>query len=362
MLMQKQKQGKTIKKGCGEMAKNKKAKSKTVEYSRYGYYFIAPFFIIFAIFQLWPLIYTIGLAFCENYTDTMFNVEVGPTFNGIENFKSVFVAKDGTLFGTFTFQSLWNTIIMWLMNFLPQILLALLLAVWFTDTRVKMKAQGAYKIMVFMPNIITAATISVLFYSLFNYPNGPVNQILVSSGIMEQPFRFFDNKWATRGLVSFINFWMWYGNTMIVLTAGVLGINPSLFEAARVDGASSGQIFKTITLPLLRPILLFTLVNSAIGGLQMYDIPKLLTTSGYGDPDYATRTITMYMRELAFTGAKQMGKASATSVVLFVVTLFFSLVLFYIMRDKDAIKEKKIIKAARKEREKKLLAAGKEEN
>ena len=81
----------------------------------------------------------------------------------------------------------------------------------------------------------------------------------------------------------------------------------------------------------------------------MYDIPKLLTTSGYGDPDYATRTITMYMRELAFTGARQMGKASATSVVLFVVTLFFSLILFYIMRDKDAIRERKQNKAIQKE-------------
>lgn len=331
------------------MAKPAKQKRKTVEYGRYGYYFIAPFFIVFAIFQLWPLIYTIGLAFCENYTDTMFNVEVGPVFNGIENFKTVFIGKDGTLFNTYTFQSLWNTIIMWLLNFIPQILLALVLAVWFTDTRVKMKAQGAYKIMTFMPNIITAATISVLFYSLFNDPNGPVNQLLVHLGILDQPFRFFKDKWATRGIISFINFWMWYGNTMVVLTAGVLGISPALFEAARVDGASSFQIFKKVTLPLLRPILLFTLVNSAIGGLQMYDIPKLLTTSGYGDPDYATRTITMYMRELAFTGARQMGKASATSVVLFVVTLFFSLILFYIMRDKDAIRERKQNKAIQKE-------------
>lgn len=190
----------------------------------------------------------------------------------------------------------------------------------------------------------------MLFYKLFDYPNGPINQLLVNSGIWEKPYQFLNTKWATRSIISFINFWMWYGNTMIVLTAGVLGISPSLFEAARVDGASSWQIFKSVTLPLLRPIMLFSLVNSAIGGLQMYDIPKLLTTSGFGDPDYTTRTMTMYIRELAFTGARQMGKASAVSLVLFVVTLFFSLVLFYIMRDKDAIREKKAIKAAQKVR------------
>lgn len=321
-------------------------KHKTVEYDRYGYLFIAPFFIVFGIFQLWPFIYTIGLAFCESYTDTMFNVEVGPYFNGLANFKTVIFSDAGKLFDTYTFDALWNTFVMWFAGFVPQILLALLLAAWFTDTRVKLRGQGAYKMLVFMPNIITAATISVLFYKLFDFPAGPVNQLLTGAGM--DSVRFFSNTFSCRGLIAFINFWMWYGNTMIILTAGILGINPSLFEAARVDGASSKHIFFNITLPLLKPIMLFTLVNSAIGGMQMYDIPKLLTASGYGDPDFTTRTITMYIRDLAFTGSKQLGKASAVSLVLFIVTLIMSLILFYIMRDKDEIAEQKAIKARKK--------------
>lgn len=325
-----------------------KTKRKTVEYGRYGVYFIIPFFAIFLIFSLWPLIYTIGLGFCENYTDSMFNTEIGPNFVGFENIKNALVSKDGVLFDTFTCESIATTIIMWLMGFIPQMLMALLLAVWFTDTKVKLKAQGAYKVMIFMPNIITAATVSVLFASLLGYPNGPVNQILTSMGWVTKPIEFLQDRWVTRGVIGFINFWMWYGNTMIVLTAGILGISPSLFEAARVDGATSGQIFRQVTLPLLRPIMLFSLVNSAIGGLQMFDIPKLLSASGLGDPDFATRTITMYIRSTAFTGGRNMGMASASSIVLFVVTLFFSLLLFYIMRDKDAIAEKKAEKAAKK--------------
>jgi len=325
----------------------KSKKRKTVEYGRYGVYFIIPFFLVFAIWQLWPLIYTMGLGFCENYTDSMFNTEVGPTFVGLKNIKDVLVSKEGVLFDTYTCEAIATTIIMWVMGFIPQLGLALLLAVWFTDTKVKLRGQGAYKMLVFMPNIITAATVSVLFASILGYPNGPVNQVLMNMGL-EEPILFLQTRWITRGVVGFINFWMWYGNTMIVLTAGILGISPSLFEAARVDGASSGQIFKQITLPLLRPIMLFSLVNSAIGGLQMFDIPKLLTASGYGDPDFATRTITMYIRQTAFTGGRNMGVASAASIVLFIVTLFFSLLLFYIMRDKDAIKEKKAIKAAQK--------------
>lgn len=330
------------------MQKTTKAKRRTVEYGRYGIYFIIPFFVIFLIFQLWPLIYTIGLGFCENYTDSMFNQEVGPTFNGLANLKEVLISKSGVWFQTDTCKSIGTTLIMWIMGFIPQIAFALLLAVWFTDTKVKLKAQGAYKVMIFMPNIITTATVTVLFYSLFNYPNGPINQILMQIGWIDTALDFLRTKWLTRGVISFINFWMWYGNTMIILTAGVLGISPSLFEAARVDGASGRQIFGKITLPLLRPIMLFSLVNSAIGGLQMFDIPKLFTNSGNGDPDFTTRTITMYMRQMAFTGARQMGKAAAASIVLFAVTLFFSLTLFYIMRDKDAIKEKKEIKAAKK--------------
>ena len=223
------------------MQKNKKR--KTVEYGRYGVYFIIPFFLVFAIWQLWPLVYTMGLGFCENYTDSMFNTEVGPTFVGLKNIKDVLISKDGVLFDTYTCEAIATTIIMWVMGFIPQLGLALLLAVWFTDTKVKLKAQGAYKMLVFMPNIITAATVSVLFASILGYPNGPVNQVLMNMGL-EEPILFLQTRWITRGVVGFINFWMWYGNTMIVLTAGILGISPSLFEAARVDGASS---YVTIT-------------------------------------------------------------------------------------------------------------------
>ncbi|SET10614.1 carbohydrate ABC transporter permease [[Clostridium] polysaccharolyticum] len=327
---------------------NKSNKRKTVEYGRYGYFFIAPFFIVYAAFQLWPLLYTIGLSFCELFTDPMWNQTVGPNFNGIANYKEVLFSDEGKFLDTYTINALWNTILMWFINFIPQIVLALILAAWFTDTKVKLKGQGAYKVMVFMPNIITAATISVLFYSLFNFPKGPVNISLQELGVLKEPFNFLNSKWAARLIIAFINFWMWYGNTMIVLIAGILGISPSLFEAARVDGANAMQIFFKITLPLLRPILLYTLVQSAVGGLQMYDIPKLLTQSGNGDPDYTTRTITMYIQSMSQTGSKQIGKAAASSMVLFAVTLIISLVMFYVMRDKDAIKEKKMIKEAQR--------------
>lgn len=315
---------------------------KKLSYARYGYYFVLPFLVAFTLFQLLPLIQTFWFSLCDYYTDTMTNTQVGPVFSGLANFKAILISRRGVWLDTSAVDSLVNTLIIWMMNFIPQILLALLLAVWFTDIRVRLRGQGAYKTLIFMPNIITAASIALLFNSLFSYPNGPVNQVMVSLGILPEAFAFIDQKWSVRILIAFINFWMWYGSTMIVLTAGIMGISPTLFEAASVDGASSRQIFHSVTLPLLKPILLYTLVTSLSGGMQMYDIPKLFTKYGNGDPNYCARTVTMYIRELAFTGSFQMGRASAVSVLLFAVTGVLAAIVFYMLRDRDAQPERKV--------------------
>lgn len=324
---------------------------KGVSYSRYGYYFIAPFFIAYLIFQAYPLANTIYLAF-QKYMITGTNKVVGPTFNGFKNFQNV-LTKGSTL------QAFENTAVMWIINFIPQILLALLLAKWFTDTRLKLRGQGAFKVMIYMPNIITAASISVLFYSLFAYPQGPVNSVLAQLGVIDKAIYsdagsaalvaipFLEKGWHTRLIIAFINFWMWYGNTMIVLIAGMLGINPSLFEAAEVDGASPNQTFTKITLPLLKPILLYTLITSLIGGMQMYDIPQMMQQQGSPAKDM-TMTVTMYIMELVYTGTKDYGRSAAVSVLLFLVTGALSLVLFYLMRDKVAAAERKAARQLRK--------------
>lgn len=306
---------------------------KTVEYRRYGYLFIAPFFIVYLLFQLWPLLYTFGLSTQDMYE--RFGQEVQNGFaggNGLGNFSEVLGIAEGSR--AYALEYLGNTAIMWLLNFIPQILLSLLLAVWLTDTKVKLKGSGTFKIMVYLPNIITAASISILFYSLFGQ-NGPVTKTLLDWGLIAKDKFFLESAWATRGVISFIQFWMWYGNTTLLLIAGVLGINPSLFEAADIDGCNGTQKFFKITLPMLKPILLYVLVTSAIGGLQMFDIPSLynVSQSGEGLPDGASTTVTMYIRNL--TSAGNMGKAAAVSVILFIITLVISLLFFYFMGDRE---------------------------
>ncbi|NLB91005.1 MAG: sugar ABC transporter permease [Clostridiales bacterium] len=325
------------------MIKNKKT-SKGVSYAKYGYLFILPFFLVYLFFQAYPLVNTIYLAF-QKYMITGTNKTIGPIFTGLGNFQNV-LTKGNTI------QVFKNTCVMWVINFIPQIFLALLLAKWFTDTRMKIRGQGIIKVMVYMPNIITAASISVLFYSLMAYPQGPLNSLLASLGIIDKgiylhpgsaatvAIPFLEKGWYTRIAVSFINFWMWYGHTMIVLIAGILGISPSLYEAAQVDGASSNQIFHKITLPLLKPILLFTLVTSLIGGMQMYDVPAMMLQQG-SPAKSMVQTVTMYIMDLVYTGTKDYGRGAGVSVLLFLVTAVLSLLLFYMMRDKDGIKRNK---------------------
>ena len=239
-----------------------------------------------------------------------------------------------------------NTLIIWGCNFVPQILLALLITAWFTDRRSTIKGQGFYKVMFYLPNIITQATVAMLFAQLFMYPKGVVNDILINLGIFDQAQDMLRNKTVARGVVIFIQTWMWYGYTAIVLISGVLGISPELFEAAEVDGANQWQTFFRVTLPSIKTILLFTLVTSLIGGLNMFDIPKLFKDGG---PDNATVTTSVYIYNQAFQGGYLYGKASAASMIMFFVIVFLSAILFYMLRDKDEVELRRLIRQQEKE-------------
>ena len=208
-----------------------------------------------------------------------------------------------------------NTLIMWIIGFVPQIVVSLLLAVWFTDTRLNLRCQPFFKTVIYMPNLIMASAFAMLFFTMFS-DNGPVNTTLISLGILSEPFRFLSSVAGTRGLVGLMNFLMWFGNTTILLMAAVMGIDLSLFEAAEIDGCTPWQTFWRITMPLIRPILVYVLITSLIGGLQMFDVPQVLT-NGKGNPDRCATTMIMYLNNHMFS--KNYGLAGAVSTVLFLI-------------------------------------------
>ena len=295
--------------------KTERKKRGTVDYGRWGYVFIAPFFVVYVVFSLIPLLTTFVYSLFEYYRVGL--MEIGPNFIGLENFRAIFSADDSLA------KYFLNTLIMWLMGFIPQMLISLMLAVWFTNTELHLKGQRFFKTVIYLPNLIMAATFAMLFFTLFS-PNGPVNGILKSfyekghtdsSGF--EPIRFFASTGWTRTLVAVMNFLMWYGNTTILLMAGVMGIDNSLFEAARIDGASPTQIFFKVTMPLLLPIFVYVFITSLIGGIQMFDVPQILS-NGAGSPNRTTMTIIMKLNN--HLQNKNYGPAGATSVLLFVVT------------------------------------------
>ena len=311
-------------------------KKKSFSYAKYGYMFIIPFVAAYLVFSLYPTIYTLILGF----TDAK---GVGKAWHFLQGdiFKNFKWVLGNEVFRT----SVKNTLKIWIINFIPQLLLALLLTAWFTSSHTKLKGQGFFKVVLYMPNIITAATVAVLFFAMFSYPKGPANDILLSLGIIDKPFAFTNSKLASQLIVAFIQFWQWYGYTMLILISGVLGISPDVFEAADLDGANAWQTFFHITLPNLKTILLYTLITSMIGGLNIYDIPKLFND---GNPANSTMTTNVFIYKQAFSGSYMYARAAAASVIMFIIIAILSVLVFMMFQDSDKKMERAAKRAAKK--------------
>ncbi len=299
---------------------NEVKKHKSISYAKWGYIFIAPFFIVYIVFQLIPLLSTFYYSFFESYrvgTQT-----VGPNFVGFENYASLFAPdRSGTIL---IFKYLGNTMIMWILGAVPQLLFSLVLAVIYTSSRLKIKGQRFFKTVMYMPNLIMAAAFAMLFFQLFGNI-GPINQIISSNG--GETVQFFNQVWTARGIIAFINFLMWFGNTTILLMAGIMGIDQSLFEAAEIDGATSWQVFWKITMPLLAPIMVYVIITSLIGGLQMYDVPQIIGYST-GAPGGSTMTLIMYLNNYLNGPSRNLGMSGALSVMIFIITGVLSVIVY----------------------------------
>ena len=312
--------------------------NKSFSYAKYGYLFSIPFVVVYAIFSLYPTLNTAILGFTDSKGMTgLTQWNFLPKEKIFNNFVQLF--KNPMFMMSFK-----NTLILWVVNFIPQICLALLLTAWFTSRRNELRAQGLFKVIFYMPNIITAASIAILYNKLFAYPIGPVNSLLQSLHLVDEPINFINKVGPTRGIISFIQFWMWYGYTMIILISGVLGINPDLYEAAELDGASNSQMFWKITIPNLKTILLYTMITSMIGGLNMYDIPQLFNK---GNPANSTLTTNMYIYNQAFSGSYMYARAAAASMVMFLIIAIASVLVFLAFNDDKGKAKREAKRAAR---------------
>ena len=299
---------------------------KSISYAKWGYFFIAPFFIAYAIFQLWPLITTVYYSFFEKYMSGL--NQIGPNFVGFQNYLDFFNADKGIPVTTLVL----NTVVMWLMGFVPQIIVSLLFAYWFTNKRLDLQCTSIFKSIIYMPNLIMASAFSLLIFALFsNTETAPINSMLISLGITTEKTDFFATTLSSRRIIAFMNFIMWFGNTTILLMAAMLGVDESLVEAADIDGCTPSQIFWKITIPIIRPIRVYVFITSRVGGLQMFDVPQGITR-GVGGPNNTTKTLIMFLNDNLYS--RNYGAAGAISVILFIVCAIFSMVVYNFFTDK----------------------------
>jgi len=291
----------------------KGTKRRSISYAKWGYIFIAPFFIAFAIFQLIPLASTIYYSFFEYYRSGL--KVIGPNFTGLSNYVKLLSLDLPKYLG--------NTMLLWILGFVPQITISLLLAVWFTDNRLRIRCQPFFKTVIYMPNLIMASAFAMLFFALFS-DNGPVNAALISAGILNEPFRFLSSVAGTRGLIALMNFLMWFGNTTILLMAAVMGIDLSLFEAAEIDGAGEVTKFFKIAIPLISPTLFYLFCTGFIGNLQAYVDSQVFANGHPG-----AQTIVYFIWNYGISRSRY-GIASAASVVLTISIMIITLLQFKI--------------------------------
>jgi cellobiose transport system permease protein len=317
---------------------------------------MAPFFIAFFLFTLTPLIKTFIYSFQDYYYSSIDFKMDGPDWCGWNNYQTFFTKSNDWPIYLFNVKIgiwhmpdflfyLFNTLIIFVLGFVPQIIVSLALSIWFTDARLKIRGTRFFKTVMYMPNLVMAAAFGMLFQLLFS-SGGPVNQILNWLGIISGEFSFRSNEFWTRFIIALINFLMWFGNTTLLLMSGVMGIDDSIFESALLDGSNAHHTFWHITFPLLKPIFIYVFMTSLIGGIQLFDTAYMFT-SGSGNPNLTSYTIMQYL----FTEihiAKDYGYSGTISVFMFFVTALLSLIVYYTTRGtKNAEKEAKRARAKR---------------
>ncbi len=272
------------------------------------YLFISPYFLIYLAFSLFPIIYTFYISL------TSWNGFTSPVFIGLKNY-FVLVA-DRRFYG-----ALGNTLILMLMIIPVQIGLGMLVAVLLSSK--VMPAKGTYRLLNFLPFLTTPVALGIIFGIMFDWQFGVVNQVLSGLGLVKENVNWLGKPWPARLMVSLITIWKYYGYTAGLFMAGITNINPSLYEAAEMDGVNAVQKFAHITVPLLRPTIIFVVLTTMIGCFQIFDEPLMIfstagSSSMVGGPDNAVLTGVWMIYDTAFGNILRFGYGAAIAYGLFV--------------------------------------------
>lgn len=302
------------------MSKNRRASLR--KKNKWPYIFCAPFLLAYFMFSLYPMLYSLQLSFFD------WNGISEKVFVGIQNYVNLFT-KDPLFF-----KSLKNTVILMAFSTPITVILGLTVAYLLFDIS---RGRRLYQTVNFFPYITTPVAIGFIFSYLFDWQSGYVNKILTSVGILDEPFFWLGSEIASKVIIVIMVVWRWLGYYMTIYLAAMTSMPMEVYEAAAVDGASSFKIFTKVTIPMLNGTTRFLVITSMIGGLQMFEEPKLLF-SGWaalgngatGGPGYTALTVVWKFYNDAFNMDTRLGYGSAIAYTLFVIIMLFSIIGFKI--------------------------------
>jgi cellobiose transport system permease protein len=274
---------------------------------------ISPFYLIFLTFGLFPVGFSLYLSF--HRWDGLGSME----WAGLSQYR--YLLSDGDFWN-----SIGNTVIIWALATFPMILLAMVTAVMLNSA---VRFKGLYRVAYFLPNVTSVVAIAIVFGSIFSTNAGMVNAVLHAVGIDQ--VAWLNTPWGIKVTIAALMTWQWTGYNAIIFLAGLQTIPGELYEASRVDGAGPVQTFFRITLPLLRPTLLFVLVVSTVTGLQSFSEPQVLLQTSSNDstfaggPGHSGQTMVLYFFQQTFDN-NDFGYGAAVAWGIFLVVVLFSII------------------------------------
>jgi ABC-type sugar transport system permease subunit len=285
---------------------------KQAKRNAWAYVFISPFYILYAVFGLFPLLYGLWLSLHK--------------WDGISKMQWVGLANYGKLItDDIWWKAIYNTIWLFFGATVPQLAIALLLA--FIINMSYTRGKDFFRAAFFAPNVASAVAVSLIFTSLLGTRYGMLNYALSLIGL--QPIDWLGSAAWLKPSIALVTIWQWTGYSMIIFLAGLQSINLELYEAAKVDGARTRDIFRHITLPLLRPVIVFQVILSIIGAMQSFDIPVMLaggtqsSAPGGTDRSGLTALVLIYWTAFKYTN---FGYASAMAFGLFILIISFTII------------------------------------
>lgn len=279
------------------------------------YLYIAPFFIVFGIVGLFPLLYTAYVS--------LFHWKAGddnPDFIGLDNYQELFA-------DTQFWHALENTLSIFLLSSVPQLIIAVGLAALLSA---RLRGATGWRVGILLPYAASLVALGIIFANLFGPQYGLINNLLQAVGL--HPVDWQANRFASHIAIATMVNWHWTGYNALIVLAAMQAIPKELHEAALIDGAGAARRFFSVTLPLLKPTLIFVTITSTIGGLQIFTEPKLFDAmpgSNNGGSTNQFQTVTLYLYQSAFENYN-LGYASAIAWVLFVVIVLIALVNFFL--------------------------------